>query len=263
MRKRNHLIWPLGLALALTVTGVAWANGTQSLSWGIKPTKLSKTVYKPVKLTVSAALSPQASAPADQSPSDVKLAFPKDIKFNASGIGKCAESTIMNGGSCPSSDIVGRGISRIYGPRGNSLLPLLTLYNGRTSSKGTPTVILQGEFPPDSGVIDGTFSKKTGGTLDIAFPAFAGGRADMTSFTFTFTKPGYASARVSSETDLKTVFTYAASGQRVHRRNRLLPRSGANSARPPGRGAHVAGRRTCTSWGSALRPTIVPSLIGG
>jgi hypothetical protein len=213
MRKRKHLIWSLGLALALTVTGIAWANGTQSLSWSIKPTKLSKTTYKPVKLTVSAVLSPQASEPSDQSPSDVKLAFPKDIKFNASGIGRCSERTIMNGGSCSSSDIVGKGISRVYGPMGNSLLPLLTLYNGRTSSRGTPTVILQGEFPPGSGVIDGTFSKKTGGTLDITFPVFAGGRADLTSFTFTFTKPGYASARCSAKTlTLKSVFTYAASG---------------------------------------------------
>jgi hypothetical protein len=213
MRKRNHLIWPLGLALTLTVAGVAWANGTQSLTGGIKPTKLSKTTYKPVKLTLSAALSPQSPAPSDSSPSDVKLAFPRDIKFNAIGIGKCAKRTIMNGGSCPSSAIVGRGISRVYGPRGNSLLPLLTLYNGRTSSKGTPTVILQGEFPPDSGVIDGTFSTKTGGTLDIKFPRFAGGRAVLTSFTFTFTKPGYASARCPAKTlTVKSVFTYAASG---------------------------------------------------
>ena len=213
MRKRTFLVWTLGVALALTVTGVAWANGTQSLRWSIKPTKLSKRTYKPVKLTVGAALSPQSSAPADQSPSDVKLAFPSAIKFNASGIGKCAVRTIMNGGFCPSSDIVGRGISKIYGPMGNSLLPLLTLYNGRTSSKGTPTVILQGEFPPDSGVIVGTFAKKTGGTLDIAFPPFAGGRAVMTSFTFTFTKPGYASARCTATTlALKSVFTYAASG---------------------------------------------------
>jgi hypothetical protein len=89
----------------------------------------------------------------------------------------------------------------------------LTLYNGRTSSKGTPTVILQGEFPPSSGLIVGTFGKKTGGTLDIKFPHFAGGRAVMTSFTFTFTKPGYASARCRAKTlTLKSVFTYAASG---------------------------------------------------
>jgi hypothetical protein len=211
MGKRKHLIWSLGLALAVTVAGVAWANGTQSLSWSIKPNKLSKTTYKPVKLTVSAALSPQSPEPSDQPPSDVMLAFPKDIKFNARGIGKCAERTIMNGGSCASSAIVGKGISRIYGPRGNSLLPLLTLYNGRTSSKGTPTVILQGEFPPNSGLIDGTFSRKTGGTLDITFPHFAGGRAVLTSFTFTFTKPGYASARCPAKAlTLKSVFTYAA-----------------------------------------------------
>src|SRR5690348_333075 len=110
MRKRTYLVWSLGVALALTVTGVAWANGTQSLSWSIKPTKRSRTAYKPVKLTVSAALSPQSPAPSDQSPSDLKLAFPTDIKFNASGIGKCATRTITNGGFCPSSDIVGRGI---------------------------------------------------------------------------------------------------------------------------------------------------------
>lgn len=213
MRRSKHLVWPLGVALALAVAGVAWANGTQSLSWSIKPTKLSKTSYKAVKLTVSAALSPQASEPTDQSPSDVKLAFPKDVKFNARGIGQCAERTIINGRSCPSSDIVGKGISRIYGPMGNSLLPQLTIYNGKTSSQGTPTVILQGQFPPGSGLIAGTFSKKTGGTLGIKFPVFAGGRADLTSFTFTFTKPGYASARCPAGTlTLKSVFTYAASG---------------------------------------------------
>jgi hypothetical protein len=213
MRKRNHLIWPLGLALMLTVVGVAWANGTQSLTGSIKPTKLSKTTYKPVKLTVSAALSPQANQPSDQPASDVKLAFPNNIKFNADGIGHCATRTILNGGSCPSSDIVGRGISRVYGPRGNFLLPLLTLYNGRSSSQGTPTVILQGEFPPDSGVIVGTFSTKTGGTFDIKFPRFAGGRAVLTSFNFTFTKPGYASARCPATTlTLKSVFTYSPSG---------------------------------------------------
>src|SRR5205807_95842 len=115
MRKRNHLVWSLGLALAVTVAGVAWANGTQSLSWGIKPTKLSKTTYKRVKLTVSAELSPQSPEPSDQPTADLKLAFPKAIMFNASGIGKCPKRTVMNGGSCPSSDIVGRGISRIYG----------------------------------------------------------------------------------------------------------------------------------------------------
>jgi hypothetical protein len=143
----------------------------------------------------------------------VKLAFPKDIKFNAGGIGKCDESTIMNGGACPSSDIVGNGSARIYGPRGKYLSPLLTLYNGATSSTGTPTVIVQGQFPPSSGVIDGAFSAKSGGTLDIKFPAFAGGRADMTSFTITFTKPGYARAVCPAKTlTLKSVFTYAASG---------------------------------------------------
>jgi hypothetical protein len=205
-------MWSLGLALALAVAGVAWANGTQHLTWSVKPTQLSKSTYEPVKLTVSAEISPQSPAPSDQSPSDVKLAFPNAIKFNASGIGKCAEKTIMNGGSCPSSDIVAKGISRIYGPMGNSLLPLLTVYNGRTSSSGTPTVILQGEFPPNSGVIVGTFSQKTGGTLDIKFPHFAGGRAVLTSFTFTFTKSGYASARCPATTlTLNSVFTYAAS----------------------------------------------------
>src|SRR5436309_1291949 len=56
MRKRKHVMWFLGLALALTVAGVAWANGTQRLSWSTKPTKLSKTAYKPVKLTGSAVL---------------------------------------------------------------------------------------------------------------------------------------------------------------------------------------------------------------
>jgi hypothetical protein len=213
MRKPKQLAWFVGLAVPLTVAGVAWANGTQSLSWSIKPTKLSPTTYKPVKLNISAVLSPEASEPSDQSPSDVKLGFPNDIEFKAKGIGQCAESTIAQGGSCPSSEIVGKGISRIYGPRGNSLLPLLTLYNGRASSKGTPTLILQGEFPPGSGVIVGTFSRKTGGTLDIKFPAFAGGRADLTSFTFTFTKPGYASARCPAKTlTLTSVFTYAPSG---------------------------------------------------
>ena len=213
MRKRKHLTWSLGLVLALTVAGVAWANGTQSLSWSINSTKLSKTTYKPVKLTVKAELSPQAPEPSDQSPSDVKLAFPPAIKFNASGIGHCAMRSLLSTGLCPSSDIVGRGISKIYGPRGNYLLPLLTLYNGRTSSKGTPTVILYGEFPPDSGMIVGTFSEKTGGTLDIKFPHLAGGRAAMTFFTFRFTRPGYASARCPAKTlTLKSVFTYAASG---------------------------------------------------
>ena len=89
----------------------------------------------------------------------------------------------------------------------------MTLYNGRTSSKGTPTVILYGQFPPSSGLIVGTFGKKTGGTLDIKFPQFAGGRAVLTSFSFTFTKPGYASARCPAKTlTVKSVFTYAASG---------------------------------------------------
>ena len=73
-------------------------------------------------------------------------------------------------------------------------------------------MILQGQFPPGSGLIHGTFSNKTGGTLDISFPAFAGGRADLTSFTFTFTKSGYASARCpAGKLTLKSVFTYAAS----------------------------------------------------
>src|SRR2546429_5143216 len=101
---RKHLIWSLGLALALTVAGVAWANGTQSLSWSIKPSKLSKTTYKRVKLTISAELSPQSPEPSDQPTADLKLAFPKDIMFNASGIGKCRERTVMNSGSCPPSD---------------------------------------------------------------------------------------------------------------------------------------------------------------
>lgn len=212
MRKHKHLVWVIGLALALTVAAVAWANGTQSIYWSLKPSKLSKTTYGPVKLSFTTQLVPQTLPPADQPLSDIKLTFPKDIKFNAKGITQCPVSTIMSGHKCPKKSILGKGTSASYSKFGN-ITPPVTAYNGVTSAKGTPTIVLAGPFPPSPGPIVGTMSKKTGGTIDFAIPAFGMGAANLTSLTVTFTKLGYVSARCSTKKlTLKSVFTYAVPG---------------------------------------------------
>ena len=102
--------------------------------------------------------------------------------------------------------------SIVSGPRNTAFRMVLGYWEMAASLVTTGAIDAQA-FLAAHGEIVGTFSKKNGGTLDIKFPRFAGGRAVLTSFTFTFTKTGYASARCPAKTlTVKSVFTYAASG---------------------------------------------------
>jgi len=130
---RKHLIWVLGLAVALASVGIASAvPNTQLITGQIKPSKLPKKgKAKPVSVFVD--VSATNSGNANQLPYPTTLAkvdFDKDIKFQQKGFGTCdptqftASTTTSQAKSQCGDSVIGAGSSKVAIPTGPSTPPL-------------------------------------------------------------------------------------------------------------------------------------------
>jgi hypothetical protein len=158
---RKHLVWTLGLALALGVTGVANAASTQSLEAAVckksspcpGPTpKLDKKKFKNASLFVhtktegASGVGPTpaiAALPAETQTADID--FSKNIKFTTKGLEQCNVSQV--GGdtqsaiaACPDA-VVGSGNATGNCAGGLVTPAVVTAFNS-TPVNGHPAIIL-------------------------------------------------------------------------------------------------------------------------
>jgi len=201
---RKHLIWVLGLALALASVGIAYgAANTQTITGTITPKKLPKKGKgAPVSLFVDVASTNAANA--FQIPNATTLAkvdFDKDLKIQQKGLPTCdptqftsATTTAQAKSACSDSQL-GGGSAKIEVPTATGAPPIniaavVTAFNGAHKTiilfsyntlSGAQTLIGQigkadpGSPPSGAGPFYGI-------TLTVPVPPLAGGSAVITEF---------------------------------------------------------------------------------
>lgn len=177
---RKHLVWMLGLAIAVAAAGVASAVQVQSITGAASPSKLPKTKRVPTALTVTTALSgtPLSGANRAQIFVDDEFAI-----FNR-GLATCTpgaisgRSTSAAKAACGSSQV---GTGSASANIGGVTVPVtVTAFNGggtlllhSAPSIGSP-VVLVGRLRSASGDF--------GIRLDVSIPSLAGGVGILTTF---------------------------------------------------------------------------------
>ena len=153
MRKRKHLVWVMGLALALGVSAIAMAAGntdnTQSMSVTVASSKQSKTKFGNAKLrslttTGSTTTGAYAITPVDHA----VIFYDKDIKFDTAGLPQCAKSltgktTAQAKALCGKSQVgTGQAVVKIAGsPASPDTATNITAFNGKPVG-GHPVILL-------------------------------------------------------------------------------------------------------------------------
>src|SRR5512133_91562 len=195
---RKHLIWVLGLAVALVSVGLASAApNTQTITGKISPKKLPKKgKAAPVSLFTDVSSTNSGNPFSLPNPTTLsKVDFDKDIKYQQKGLPTCdptqftsATTTAQAKSACGDS-VVGGGSSQIAIPTGPSTPPLnvtatVTAFNGKgktlilhtyNSLSGAQTLV--GKIGPPAGA-----GSAYGTTLTVPVPPLAGGTAVITEF---------------------------------------------------------------------------------
>lgn len=188
---RKHLIWVLGLALAIGVANVAIGANFQKISGTFKPnTKLSKTKYKPGSVNV---ITQTGDSDGNVDPAiRAQVSFDDDLSFFTKGIPTCKESDLTQTtteqakAKCGKA-VVGTGAATV-GIGGNpdpaaSTPAVVTAFNG-VPKNGKPVILLHSRANAFglTTVLVGTLNKlgpagDFGWTLDVKIPELAFGSA--------------------------------------------------------------------------------------
>ena len=177
---RKHLVWMLGLAVAVAAAGVASAVQVQTITGAASPSKLPKTKRVGTALTVTTALSggPLSAAKRAQIFVDDEFAI-----FNR-GLARCSQGAIAGRSTSAAKSACGRaqvGAGSASANVGGVTVPVVvTAFNSggvlllhSAPSIGSP-VVLVGRITGASG----DFGTK----LNVSIPALAGGVGILTSF---------------------------------------------------------------------------------
>jgi hypothetical protein len=153
MRNRKHLVWVLGLALALGVSAIAMAAGntdnTQEMAVTVTPSKQAKSKFGRAKLrslttTGSTTTGTYAITPVDHA----VIYYDKDIKFDTKGLPQCAKS--LNGKTTAQAKALcgkaqvgsGQAVVKIAGnPAAPDTATNITAFNGKPVG-GKPVILL-------------------------------------------------------------------------------------------------------------------------
>jgi hypothetical protein len=188
---RKHLVWVLGLALAIGIANVAVGANFQKIDGTFKPnTKLSKTKYKPGSVNV---ITETGDADGNVSPAiRAEVSFDDDLSFFTKGIPTCKESeltqttTAQAKAKCGDAQ-VGAGAATV-GIGGNpdpaaSTPAVVTAFNG-VPKNGKPVILLHSRANAFglTTVLVGTLNKlgragDFGWKLDVKIPELAFGSA--------------------------------------------------------------------------------------
>ncbi|MFN8162165.1 MAG: hypothetical protein U0R52_14095 [Solirubrobacterales bacterium] len=190
---RKHLVWALGLALALGVSAVAYGSGntlnTQDMAVTVTPSKQSKTKFGAAKLrSVTTTGSTGTGAFAITPVTSATIFYDKGIKFDTKGLKQCkanldGTTTQVALQKCGNAKVgVGQAKVKIGG---NPALPdtvaKITAFNAKP--KGDKPVILlhtRVDAIASTTVLVGTLSKvsgKYGWKLNVVVPPLPAGTA--------------------------------------------------------------------------------------
>jgi hypothetical protein len=193
---RKHLIWVLGLAVALAFAGIAaGAANVQTITGKVTPKKLPKSSKAPVALSINVE-STNASNPQGipNATTLAKVDFDKDIKVQQKGLPTCdatqfgSQSTTQDvKQACPDA-IIGSGSATIL-LRSGPGAPPLTVHAQTVAANVKGNKILLHSYTQEAGGVPlvGSFIKSDGGSkygqeLSVPVPALAGGQGVITQF---------------------------------------------------------------------------------
>jgi hypothetical protein len=200
---RKHLIWALGLALALASVGIATAApNNQTIDAKVQPSNLpSSGAGKPIKLTVDVASTNSGNPFQVPNPTTrAKVDFDKDVKYQQKGFPTCdtsgftsATTTAQANNECGDAKI-GTGSSAIQVPTASGAPPLqvaatVTVFNG----KGKGIILFTYNSLSGATVLNGKIKNSDAGgpyglMLDVTVPPLAGGTAVIQQFDATVKK---------------------------------------------------------------------------
>ncbi len=200
---RKHLIWALGLVLALASVGIASAApNTQTIDGTITPKKLPKKgAGKPIKLKVDVASTNSGNANNVPNPTvRARVDFDKDVSYQQKGFPTCdtsgfgAATTTEQAKSDCSDAVIGSGSSAIQVPTATGAPPLavtavVTVFNG----KGKGIILFTYNSLSGGTILNGKIKNSDSGgpyglMLDVDVPPLAGGTAVIQQFDATVKK---------------------------------------------------------------------------
>src|SRR3954454_2874033 len=244
---RKHLIWVVVGVVSVSVAGVAFAanttTGNQTI--GVRPSKLSKKLFKNVKLHTETTFLYNGDPGDAQHPtltpaaaSDVKLKFDDDIKFTTKGLPTCKASKLENTttqqalAKCGKAK-VGTGSAEVGvvatpgSPCGGPFTGQITAFNGTPKGKNS-TIVLHVRVDALSvttiliGTLKGGATGDFGSTLDVPVPSTlptATTDFDVTvskKYTVKGKKMSYISARChdsNKQLNLQTTIEYGTANE--------------------------------------------------
>jgi hypothetical protein len=219
---RKHLVWVLGLVVAVAAAGVAWAAQVEHVSGTVAPSKLPKTKRVPATLTFSTGPHTATGEPLSAA-TRVQVFIDDEVAIFNRGLPTCSVSQINGRSTSAARSACGRaqvGVGSASANVGGVNVPVLvTAFNGANKtlllhsapSIGSPVVIL-GKLKSASG--------DYGIRLDATVPPLAGGVGILTGlrtklnkkYTFQGKKRSYISAKCGDgnrKLNYKGVFNFA------------------------------------------------------
>jgi hypothetical protein len=205
---RKHLIWVLGLVVALgsvAIASIASAvPNTQEIVATVAPKKLPPKKRAPISLNVNVFATNPGNAQQIPNPTTLALVdFDKDVKFQQKGYPTCdpsqfgSQSTTQDvKDACPDA-IVGSGTATVVLKSGPGLPPL-TVHAETVGANVKGDKVLLHSYTKEAGGVPlvGVFKKSTGGSkfgemLSTVVPPLAGGAGVITQFQLKTKKISY------------------------------------------------------------------------
>ncbi len=218
MIRKSRMAVAIGLVLALGVATVAWADGASEneafVDGAIKPTKLDKKKYKPVKLFLGVRTEPLAPVNGlQQNPEQERISMGKNVKWNGNKAPVCTAAIETPGltaeqaaAMCPGKSLLGTGEAAVdLGAVGRVSDITVSVFNGPGKNEvrlHTSSPTLLAAAPTVFGeVVKSNQGSKYGQMLVVADAPDAGGDAfEITKFNATIDKSSkVATARCKSK----------------------------------------------------------------
>jgi hypothetical protein len=203
---RKHLIWVLGLAVAIgsvVLASIAFAApNTQSIVVKAAPKKLPKTEKKAVSLDTNVFSTNAGNANQIPNPTtNAKVDYDKDIAFQQKGFPTCdtsgfgAATTIQDVKDECGDAVIGSGSATIAVPTASGAAPLIVHADVVAANVKGNQILLHSYNSLSGGQVLIGKLKKTSGvygtTLDVDVPPLAGGTAVITQFETKIDKVTY------------------------------------------------------------------------
>jgi hypothetical protein len=212
---RKHLVWVLGLAVALGVTGIAIGGSTQqhSIKAKIAPARQDDNRFGPASLDFTTPSTCTGENCRLNAANRVRVFFDDDIKITVGGLARCNPATLANTTTAQArarcrSSMVGQGVTEAYiaGNPDASVSGTNTVFNGPPRG-GRPTLVVHNRIDAIAStvVLVGVFKQASGDfgvVLDVNVPPLTANTALASfqtkvqkSFRFRGNRKHYVTAR--------------------------------------------------------------------